>query len=754
MHNPVIQVTLLSSESKSPVMEVGFLTRYPILSASWSREMGENSSQCSIQIPGDDAELLDKLLGMKLYEPPTQSTQPNPGVPGQSQINQQGRANNQLEHEQKIIQECLKQGVTNAPQIAYILATASHESDRFATQEEYASGADYEGRRDLGNTQPGDGKRFKGRGYVQLTGRKNYQLYSQKVGKDLVGNPGIVSQDQDLSRFILVDGMLNGQFTGARLGSYVTEDKTDYVGARAVVNGSDQNIKIANLAGQYETRLRTGDLANQLQNVPNPSAKLPTQPTTQPPPRMEAGGQILIRSGEFGALIYEDVYLLSGVSFRLGSGSSPIIQISGVSPIWTLNQHKQTDTKSNLSLKQLAQIVAQSKGLGLEFEGEGLTYQHLENNGLTSYQLLLREVTRSGYVMYTSGTKLIIHPMKPKPGKGGKEVLQIPLSDVLSLSSESKPSGATPGVMGGVKGTWTAKPTIQQDSRTGTTQQVGLQKPTTQSTQNQPKKEGGGLDGKARHSDTVNTGTRQVPLQLAQAELSRVMDLPTQLDLIARTEYLSIMPCNLVSVPTLIQFSEKLGETVFWVGAIHLSFTSQGFGMSLDLFKPGASVSVAEVMTGTSSVGSSGSIPSVSAQGWSHPYPGSIMTAPWGERRGNRRHAGQDWSGGNGRILAAADGIISDIQVGCQVGVPDCGGGYGNYIDITSNVGSQQLIHRYAHLSSVRVQKNQQVRRGEQIGVEGDTGRSFGNHLHFEIRQSNQLWGFGGTIDPVSVGIK
>ncbi|MEC4865712.1 MAG: glycoside hydrolase family 19 protein, partial [Jaaginema sp. PMC 1078.18] len=47
----------------------------------------------------------------------------------------------------------------------------------------------YEGRRDLGNTQSGDGVRYHGRGYVQLTGRANYRSYGQKLGVDLEGNP-------------------------------------------------------------------------------------------------------------------------------------------------------------------------------------------------------------------------------------------------------------------------------------------------------------------------------------------------------------------------------------------------------------------------------------------------------------------------------------------------------------------------------------------------------------------------------------
>lgn len=73
--------------------------------------------------------------------------------------------------------------------IAHFLAQVAHESDGFCTTEEYASGAAYEGRADLGNTQPGDGVRFKGRGLIQLTGRANYTSYGRRIGVDLVSDP-------------------------------------------------------------------------------------------------------------------------------------------------------------------------------------------------------------------------------------------------------------------------------------------------------------------------------------------------------------------------------------------------------------------------------------------------------------------------------------------------------------------------------------------------------------------------------------
>jgi putative chitinase len=73
--------------------------------------------------------------------------------------------------------------------VAHFLGQIAHESDGFCTTEEYADGRAYEGRRDLGNVQAGDGPRYKGRGLIQLTGRMNYALTGQELGLDLVGAP-------------------------------------------------------------------------------------------------------------------------------------------------------------------------------------------------------------------------------------------------------------------------------------------------------------------------------------------------------------------------------------------------------------------------------------------------------------------------------------------------------------------------------------------------------------------------------------
>ena len=146
-----------------------------------------------------------------------------------------------------IVAEAQKQGVTNKAQLAYILATATHESGAGAHMEEFASGRAYEGRSTLGNTQAGDGMRYKGRGYVQLTGRRNYADWSRRLGMDLVGNPDRV-KDPAIAAKILVGGMKDGTFTGKKLGSYINDQHTDFNGARKTVNGTDRAGLIGDIA--------------------------------------------------------------------------------------------------------------------------------------------------------------------------------------------------------------------------------------------------------------------------------------------------------------------------------------------------------------------------------------------------------------------------------------------------------------------------------------------------------------------------
>jgi putative chitinase len=95
------------------------------------------------------------------------------------------------------LNDAMRQGGMNTPQRqAAFISQVAEESDRFRTFEEYADGSEYEGNAGLGNTQPGDGPRYKGRGAIQVTGRYNYTKMSQDLGVDFVNHPELAAEPQ------------------------------------------------------------------------------------------------------------------------------------------------------------------------------------------------------------------------------------------------------------------------------------------------------------------------------------------------------------------------------------------------------------------------------------------------------------------------------------------------------------------------------------------------------------------------------
>jgi putative chitinase len=165
--------------------------------------------------------------------------------------------------------ELLGRNMENDPDLknlqwaAYMLATVKHECANTwqpivergprSYFDKYETGTPI-GRR-LGNTEPGDGWRFRGRGYVQITGRANYARMTDVLklapDADLTADPEQALRPT-IAYQIMSVGMRKGLFTGKKLGDYINASGCDYRNARRIINGVDQAALIAQYAVAIE----------------------------------------------------------------------------------------------------------------------------------------------------------------------------------------------------------------------------------------------------------------------------------------------------------------------------------------------------------------------------------------------------------------------------------------------------------------------------------------------------------------------
>jgi putative chitinase len=196
-------------------------------------------------------------------------------------VNVSAAFDNITNEETYLIQKSKDLGVSDKNQSAYILGTAYHETNKFTRNEEQwydpnlpwldtqCKYFNYKYNGIIGNNNINDRCTYRGRGYVQLTGKANYQKFKDITGRDIVNNPDLVLTDNDLARFITVYGMKNGSFRGYKLSDYITSTNQNYYDAREIVNAAhDKAVEIED----YTRRLYLTD-----------SRIINYNPTTPPP---------------------------------------------------------------------------------------------------------------------------------------------------------------------------------------------------------------------------------------------------------------------------------------------------------------------------------------------------------------------------------------------------------------------------------------------------------------------------------------
>jgi putative chitinase len=153
--------------------------------------------------------------------------------------------------------------------LAYVFATVLgevgyryqpiHEIGQRSYFDKYNAGTTIGNR--LGNTQPGDGFLYRGRGFVQLTGRRNYAVMSIRLGINLTDNPD-KALDTKVAAKIIITGMMEGIFTGKKLSDYINSKMVDYRNARRIINGTDKADEFAARAVKYQRAIEEALVAD------------------------------------------------------------------------------------------------------------------------------------------------------------------------------------------------------------------------------------------------------------------------------------------------------------------------------------------------------------------------------------------------------------------------------------------------------------------------------------------------------------
>lgn len=132
-------------------------------------------------------------------------------------------------------------GITDPKQKAILMGQLAHESGGFKIANEIGGGRKYEGRKDLGNTQIGDGEKYKGRGFIQLTGRYNYEQAGKALGLPLVEQPELAADPQIASKIAI--WYLQSRKNKQGMSAIDTSAAGDITGTTQLINGGQNGAE-------------------------------------------------------------------------------------------------------------------------------------------------------------------------------------------------------------------------------------------------------------------------------------------------------------------------------------------------------------------------------------------------------------------------------------------------------------------------------------------------------------------------------
>jgi muramidase (phage lysozyme) len=489
--------------------------------------------------------------------------------------------------------------------------------------------------------------------------------------------------------------------------------------------GSQSNWDMATAKQYYQDRLK---FYRGSSTALNPSTKEDPKPSIEnlkpsvDTPEIVKGSTITI---DWGGVSFEFIH--QGTEHS----DSQITTVTGQGLRWILSRRKRNKTLQDVSLKQLGEQVAKAHNVVLEYQASyNPSFVHIDQSGISDYQLLIREANFAGLYVSEEAGKITIKSRDKIKDSGyivatGSNLITYKFEDKALDSSNDKDSSL-----------------LQEEPKSSIEPLTGQI--------NQTRKD---IDGV---KDQSATGTSSAPvsgtpqpgqdalINQERSRMKRVKGLPSQFVVKLDDQTLTLKPLDAIRS---LGFPSPLNR-IWLVDSVTHSASSQT--TTLDVYSP------IEVVD-RSPVNLSDSLPMTNTEkketqalsaSWVYPVSG-LVTSPYGQRNG-RLHRGIDISGAppgdntGGDVVAVADGIVNVRASTCRLGDGSCGGGFGNWVTIDHGNG---FITAYAHLHRVTVAHGVSVKRGQKIGVEGNTGASRGTHLHFEVWKGNS----NNRIDPLGI---
>jgi murein DD-endopeptidase MepM/ murein hydrolase activator NlpD len=247
-----------------------------------------------------------------------------------------------------------------------------------------------------------------------------------------------------------------------------------------------------------------------------------------------------------------------------------------------------------------------------------------------------------------------------------------------------------------------------------------------------------GLPSQQVGAIALSTGTAQAAELKAEAQ--RVKGYPGSAVVIASPESLTLAPGSILGIsPDCVP--DAFAREYRVSSATH-TLSLSGFTSAMEFYTP----QKPKAESGAINLTGDEVAPAGAPGKLLNPMPNSPRGTPFDPNNQFRRsgHRGIDLADfGAAAIFASEAGVVIDVENSCRVGDQNCGGGFGNLVFIRHTGQWDGWVTHYCHLSKAEVAIGQTVTKGQIIGRQGDTGFSFGAHLHYEVLNPS-----GAHVDP------